>query len=237
MTVELLNGDVVTGEIVERTDEHIVLKHPVLGRLDIPMNEVNPRSLHVGIAGSSFLEGWDKEVDIGFSGSQGDSDEADLVVGASLDFLNDRKRVTLSAHYALSYADKEIDDNNARASLLRDWLFPGSRWLGFSYTTYDFDDFEAWEHRVSTGGGPGYRIIPGEPLQLTFRTGPFIGYEFGDEDDARPEYAVGLFNTYKDKRGRKLNLFNTYYQTVDHPEFRNVTTFELRLPWCHGASA
>jgi putative salt-induced outer membrane protein YdiY len=138
--------------------------------------------------------------------------------------------VTLGAHYALSYADNEIDDNNARASLLRDWLFPGSRWLGFSYTTYDFDDFEAWEHRVVTGGGPGYRIIPGEPLQLTFRTGPFIGYEFGDEDDARPEYAVGLFNTYKNKRGVKFNLFNAYYQTVDHPEFRNVSTLELRLP-------
>src|SRR5688572_5607290 len=138
LTVELMNGDLVTGEVVERTDERIVLDHPVFGRLEIPMEKINPRSLNVGIAGTRLLAGWDKEVDLGVSGSEGDTDEADVLVGASLEYEDENEWWVLNARYTLSYADNEIDDDNARVSALRDWLFPGSRWLAFSYSVYDY---------------------------------------------------------------------------------------------------
>jgi putative salt-induced outer membrane protein YdiY len=229
MTVELKNGDVVSGEVIERTDEKIVLQHPVLGRLEIPMEQVTARSLHLGIWGTSFLAGWDKEVSVGFSGSEGDTDEADLLVGGDLDYADDRKRWQLRARYELSYTEDEKDDHNAQANALRDWLFEDSRWFAFSYTTYDFDEFEAWEHRLTTGGGPGYRIVPEGDFQLDLRTGPFIAYEFGDEDDARPEYALGFFGRWKPNDRHSITARNDYYQTLDHAEFRNVSGFEWKL--------
>jgi putative salt-induced outer membrane protein YdiY len=230
LTIELRNGDVLTGEVIERNDEQIVLEHPVLGRLAIPVEQITPRSLHVGIAGTRFLQGWDKEVDIGVAGSEGDTDEADVIGGAALDYEDERKLWRLDARYALSYSENEIDDHNARATALRDWLFPGSRWLAFSYTAYDYDDFEAWEHRLTTGAGPGYRIIPkGPPFDLTLRTGPFLTYEFGDEDDARPEYGLGFFANWKINEGTELRAHEVYYQTLDELEFRNITGVELKL--------
>ena len=229
MTVELKNGDVVTGEVIERTDERILLEHPVLGRLEIPMEQVTARSLHLGLFGTSLLAGWDKEVSVGFSGSEGDTDEADLLVGADLDYEDERKRWQLRARYELSYSENEKDDHNAQVSALRDWLFEESRWFAFSYTTYDFDEFEAWEHRVTSGFGPGYRIVPEGDFQLDMRTGPFITYEFGDEDDARPEYALGFFGRWKPNEHHSITARNVYFQTLDHAEFRNVSAFEWKL--------
>ena len=229
MTVELKNGDVVRGEVIERTDEKIVLQHDVLGRLEIPMEQVTARSLHVGLLGTSLLAGWDKEVSVGFSGSEGDTDEADLLVGADLDYEDKRKRWQMRARYELSYSENEKDDHNAQVSVLRDWLFETSRWFAFSYTTYDFDEFEAWEHRVTTGLGPGYRIVPEGDFQLDLRTGPFITYEFGDEDDARPEYAVGFFARWKPNEHHSVSARNVYFQTIDHAEFRNVSAFEWKI--------
>jgi putative salt-induced outer membrane protein YdiY len=238
MTVELSNGDVVTGEVIERTDEKLVLMHPVLGRLEIPVAEVTPRSLHVGLFGTRFLEGWDKEVSIGLTGSEGDTDETDVLVGGDLDYVDAQKRWMLRARYELSYSENEKDDHNAQVNALRDWLFQDSRWFAFSYTTYDFDDFEAWEHRVTTGFGPGYRIIPEGKLQLDLRTGPFITYEFGDEDDARPEYALGFFGRFDPNQGHSVRLSNVYYQTLDHVDFRNVSSLEwkIRIAFTSGLS-
>jgi len=229
MSVELLNGDVVTGEVIERTGERIVLQHPVLGRLEIPIAQVHPRALHVGIGGTWLLAGWDKELDVGFSGSKGDTDEADVVAGASLDYADEHKHWEITGHYEISYSESKLDDHNARATVLRDWRFPGSRWFAFSYSIYDFDSFEAWEHRLTSGAGPGYRVISDGPFELDTRVGPFFTYEFGDEDTARPEFALGLFGRWKPSETNSVRLSNTYLQTLDRTDFRNVSALEWKI--------
>lgn len=229
ITVKLKNGDVVTGELIERTDEHIVIEHPVLGRLEIPKRELSADTLHPGIAGTRFLEGWDKNLSVGFSGSEGDTDEADLLVGLTLDFTDERRHWELDGRYELSYADNDIDDHNARVTVLRDQLFPESRWFVFNYLTWDYDDFEAWKHRLSGGMGPGYRILPEGSFRLDARSGPFLTYEFGDEDDARPEGAFGLFARWTVSEGNTLRLSNLYFQTLDHAEYRNLSRVEWRI--------
>src|SRR5262245_54470061 len=123
VTVKLQNGDLITGEVIERTAEHIVIQHPLFGRLEIPNDEVSTDTLHPGIGGTRFLEGWDKEVSVGLSGSEGDTDEMDLLVGGDLDYTDAKKRWQIRARYALSYSENEKDDHNAQISALRDWLF------------------------------------------------------------------------------------------------------------------
>lgn len=44
-TLELTNGDKLTGTIMQRTDQAIVLKHPVLGELIIPVTQITKASL------------------------------------------------------------------------------------------------------------------------------------------------------------------------------------------------
>lgn len=229
VTVKLISGDVVTGELIERTHEHIVIQHPVFGRLEIPVDEISADTLHPGIFGTRFLAGWDKNLSVGFSGSEGDTDEADVIVGLSLESTNDRRHWELDGRYELSYADNEIDDHNAQGIVLRDQLFGDSRWFFFNYAQYDYDDFEAWKHRVTTGLGPGYKIIPEGDFKLTTRFGPFFTYEFGDEDDARPEGAAGLFANWKINEGHTLRINDVFLQTLDHGWYRNVSRLEWRI--------
>lgn len=229
ITVELKNGDTVSGDVVERDDERIVIDHAVFGRLEIPIEQIEPRSLHVGLFGSSVLAGWDKSLDVGVSGSEGSSDETDVLVGLALDYADDHKRWHLVGAYDVSYSDGGLDDHNANLQMARDWLYPGSRWFAYSYSIYDFDEFEAWKHRVTTGGGPGYRIFPKGPFELDARSGPFITYEFGDEDDARPEMALGLFGRWKISPLGSLRVSSIYYQTLDHDEQRNVSALEWKI--------
>jgi hypothetical protein len=191
VTVKLVNGDVVTGEVIERTADTSSSARDLRAAGD-PESRISADTLHPGILGTRFLEAG-TELDVGFSGSEGDTDEADVLAGITLAYTDERRHWELDGRYELSYADNDIDDHNAKATVLRDHLFPESRWFFFNYLGYDYDDYEAWEHRVSTGMGPGYRIIPKGAFQLTARAGPFLTYEFGDEDDARPEGAFGLF--------------------------------------------
>jgi len=229
VTVKLVSGDVVTGELIERTPEHIVIQHPIFGRLEIPTHEISADTLHPGLFGTRFLAGWDKNLTVGFSGSEGDTDEADVLIGITLDYKDEHRHWELDGRYELSYADNDIDDHNARVTALRDQLFPDSRWFFFNYLGYDYDDFEAWEHRVSTGLGPGYRIIPEGAFQLTARSGPFFTYEFGDEDDARPEGAFGLFALWTIREGNTLRVSDIFLQTLDHGWYRNVSRLEWRI--------
>jgi putative salt-induced outer membrane protein YdiY len=229
VTVKLHSGDVVTGELIERTPEHLVIEHPVFGRLEIPAQEISSDTLHPGIFGTKFLEGWDKDLTVGFSGSEGDTDEADLLISTSLGYTGKRQRWAIDGRYELSFADNDIDDNNARVTAIRDQLFPESRWFFFNYLAYDYDDFEAWEHRLSTGMGPGYHIIPEGKFQLDARVGPFLTYEFGDEDDARPEGGAGLYASWKIREGNTLRAWNAVFQTLDHWEQRNISRLEWKI--------
>lgn len=229
ITVKLISGDVVTGELIERTEERIVLQHPIFGRLEIPKHEISADTLHPGIAGTRILEGWDKNLTVGFSGSEGDTDEADVLAGITLGYTDERRHWELDARYELSYADNDIDDHNARATALRDQFFRDSRWFFFNYVQYDYDDFEAWEHRVTTGLGPGYKIIPDGSFRLSARGGPFFTYEFGDVNDARPEGAAGLFALWTIREGNTLRLSDVFLQTLDHWEYRNITRLEWRI--------
>jgi putative salt-induced outer membrane protein YdiY len=228
-TIELKNGDKVTGKILERTPDHVVLEHPVLGRLVVPGGDLAPSVTHPGILGTSFLEGWTKELNIGLGGSYGDTDEADLRIGGLLQHKTDRIHWRLDARYELSFGDGEIDDHNAHVTTLRDWLWPQSRWFAFTYGIYDYDDFENWKHRLTFGGGPAYHLLPGPTFELDARAGPFLTYEFGDEDNARPEGAAGLFATWRIGEGHTLELLDVYFQTLDEGAFRNITNFAWRV--------
>jgi len=228
-TVELLNGDKMTGTVLERTDHVIVLQHAVLGRLEIPIEKVAPASLHPGLLGTSILAGWKKELDFGVAGSSGDTDEADIRLALSLDRRSERHHWQLDGLYEVSYSEGEIDEHDASVTALHDWLWPGSRWFAFTFGVYDFDEFEAWEHRTTLGAGPAYHLLQNPSLNLDARFGPFITYEFGDENDARPEGALGLFAEWQIREGHSLTASNVYLQTLDEAELRSVSKLEWKV--------
>ena len=88
-TVELKSGEKLEGTILDSNDDYVEMEHAVLGRIKIPADEIKPPEepkVKPGLFGTSFLEGWNKALSAGLSGSDGKSNE----ISANVDFKRDR---------------------------------------------------------------------------------------------------------------------------------------------------
>lgn len=223
-TIELGNGDKVTGAVVERTDETIVMDHPVFGRIEIPVAEVKlPEPPNPGLFGTGFLAGWTRTFNLGVSGQEGNSKTTDVHVGLDAKAEDDQRRWAFHSEYNLSLADGSTTTNNAMASLGRDWLFPDSRWFLFTLGRLDFDDFRTWQLRLQGEAGVGYEFIRRETFELRGRTGPSVAQEW-NENQFRAEWLVGPEFVWKLSDRQQIEASNFfYYSFTPWAEFRNLS--------------
>ncbi len=223
-TIELENGDKVTGTIVERTDEKIVLTHDVLGRIEIPLAEVKPEEPpDPGLFGVGFLAGWTRTVSLGLSGQQSNINTTKIISALDADFEDDTRRWAFDARYNYSTADSDTTNHNAMVALGRDWLFSESRWFTFARGRFDYDDFRTWELRLQGDGGVGYEFIKWETFELRGRTGPSLVQEF-NESQFRAEWLAGPEFVWHLTPNQKLEASNFFfYSFTPWAEYRNLS--------------
>ncbi len=186
--VKLEDGDVLRGTVVEQTDTHIVLEHSVLGRLEIPRDQITD----LDIEDKKDVK-WDSHVNLAFNGAAGNTEESSLRIGGRSRRRTPGTRLRLDAAYYLSTSESVIDNNKLTVGIEHDWLLRGSRWFFFTDGRFDYDEFESWRQRLAAHVGPGYDIIGEEDLQLDARVGVGPRKEWGSEDDDwEPEGLLGL---------------------------------------------
>jgi putative salt-induced outer membrane protein YdiY len=242
--VRLKNGDVVSGEIVETSDAGLVLEHPVLGTLRIAAEQVDaqvrgdaelpapPVPPRPGLFGSGVLAGWNKQIQLGFSGSMGNSETRDILAGVRGNYADDSKRWVLDSGYFNAATDGEKTKSQAFASLLRDFLFPGKKIFAFAATRYDWDEFQEWDHRLNLSGGAGYAFLDRETFDLRGRLGIGVTKTFGSpgDDEWVPEAVVGLETEWLPAERQKVTAYTTFYPSLSDPgEFRNLTGVDWSL--------
>ena len=229
-TIELSNGDKVTGTVIERTDEKIALAHDVLGRIEIPVAQLMPpEPPNPGLFGTGFLEGWTRTFSFGLSGQEGNSKTLDLNGALDADYEDDTRRWAFDARYNYSTADSDTTNHNAMVALGRDWLFSESRWFVFAKSRFDYDDFRTWKYRIQGNGGVGYQFIERETFELRGRTGPSVVQEWR-EDQFRAEWLAGPELVWKLTPAQKIEASNFfYYAFTPWAEFRNVS--DLHWQW------
>lgn len=224
-TIELTNGDKVSGEVLEQTAERIVIEHPVFGRLEIPADRIQPpEAPNGGLFGTSFLAGWTRTFQLGVSGAKGNTRNNDVLAALDLDYEDDERRWAFDAAYRFGAADGETNKHDAFTQLRRDWLLPGSRWFFFGIGRFDYDQFKSWRTRLNGSGGVGYQFVKGERFELQGLFGPSVTKEF-NEDDFFVEALVGLEALWKIAPGHTLGLSNTIFPALnDLGEFRNLSS-------------
>ncbi len=230
-TLELANGDKLSGEVIERTEDRIVLEHAVLGRVAVPTAQLKPPEPATrGLFGTRFLRGWKRSVEMGLSGASGNSETKDLRAGVNLGYEDETRRWKFEARYLFSEQDHDTSQNNFRAILNRDFLRPSSRWFFFAGGRYDWDDFQNWEHRLTLGAGPGYELFTSESFDLRGRVGPSLTIQRGDDDDVKGELLLGLEAVWRISDAQTLNLSNSLFPALSDPgEFRNVTNADWTI--------
>lgn len=247
--VRLKNGDVVTGEIVETSAGGLVFEHPVLGRMQIAADQIDaqaegdaalpepPVPPRPGLFGTDVLAGWNKQIQLGFSGASGNSDSQDLLAGVRGDYADETKRWKFDSGYFRSSMDGDETKNQAFALLLRDFLFPGEKYFLFASTRYDYDQFQLWDHRLNLSGGAGYSFIEEETFDLRGRLGVGGTKTFGSpgDDEWVPEAVVGLESEWLPAERQKVTAYTTFYPSLsDLGEFRNLTGVDWQLALSDG---
>jgi len=170
--VDLANGDSIEVEIVEETDEALIVEHPQLGRIEIQKSDLKQAEPdEPGLFGTALLRGWSRQVSAGLSGAQGNSQ--DFSVNAGIKLQNDTK--TYRGSFVTAWFWASVDDdrstNNIFATYQHDFLFGDSPLYVFVNTRYAYDEFQFWRHRVTGSSGLGYQIIQNDTIDLRSELG------------------------------------------------------------------
>lgn len=245
-SIALAGGDVLTGTLVELSDERYVFDHETLGRLEIPSDRVAAFTagdgpppvaadaepeIRPGLFGTRFLRGWQRHIELGLNGSEGNTDEFDGIARLLGRAEDEHRRWKVDLAYFYSTRVNETSEHRANLELLRDWLTPGSRWFGFANARWDYDQFENWDHRVILGGGAGYELVKREELDLRGRLGLGLQRTFGgEESEIVPELRIGIDGEWRISDRVKLTAANDLFPNLREPgELRNVLDAALFL--------
>ena len=214
-TLVLANGDEINVEIIEWAVDHVVIEHPQLGEMRIELDELkldtgtppNP-----GLFGTRFMRGWNTDLDLGLNGEQNNSSSISLTFGSQLTYDDPWTRWRVIGRYFYNLnSDGADNDNNATLDVRRSWLFPESRWFAFAATRYQYDEFKAWEHRVTLTAGPGLHIVDTEHHNFDVILGPAYTREFGTNDAGKGEALIGLNYDWKISEHHSFDLDNQFF--------------------------
>lgn len=263
-TLVLVNGDSLQGTLVETTDTEVIFEHVALGRITLGLRQLQAESIedavaaareeaveeevaaaepepegeqdpHPGLFGTRIMQGWEKRIGAGISGNEGNTQTAEVNVRIGAKVEDEDRRWDLSTAYFYSRDDGSTTKNQVIARAVRDFLLTDSPWFFFLGSRYDYDEFEAWEHRISGTAGIGYEFFERETWDLLGRLGAGVTRTFGSEKDWTPEGVLGLEGSWQMNESVEFSAANTVLPALnDIGEFRNISRAGWTLDISHG---
>lgn len=234
--VTLPNGNVVTGQVVSRTDENITINNETFGQLTIPI--VDGVAVET-IAGPGAAEQppaeeespveevdenpWEIRFELGASGSRGNTDRDNFRSAITLNRDTDEMTTLISADYRWAAEDGSTTENRFYLRGRNEWKVPDSKWSYFAQGDADIDEFKDYDIRVSLFGGAGYRFIDTDEEKFKGRIGLGASRPFGapQDDEWVPEGMLGVDYFLKINDSVTFTALAEYYPNLeDLNEFR-----------------
>jgi putative salt-induced outer membrane protein YdiY len=174
---------------------------------------------------------WCASFELGLNGSEGNSDLFNFRFGA------DAKRETAASilKFDLDYKKDTTEDVETANRLFFDarheWLFGESPWTVFVHHTDEYDEFKAFDLRITFDAGVGYYFIKREGTSLQGRAGSGVSHEIGGpDDDWVPEAVLGATLEHQLTARQKLCATADYYPSwEDFEDFRAVTAVNWEI--------
>jgi putative salt-induced outer membrane protein YdiY len=179
----------------------------------------------------AWNEGWDYSFSAGISGASGNNENFAGRVTLGGERLTEAMETRGHASYLYSTSEGQRSASRGEIGLKNDWLLDGP-WRYFAQGLYEYDEFQAYQHRLSGAVGVGYEFINNDTTTLIGRVGVGGSYEFGKNADEKlvPEGLLGLDWTHKLSANTKLTASTTYYPSFDDfGEFRWVNSAGIEV--------
>lgn len=172
---------------------------------------------------ATIWDGWKYNVDLGLNGSAGNSEALNFRVGAGAKRISKEMETQLAVVY--SYATNKGTKSTSRGetSLRNDWNLGDGPWSIFAIAKAEYDEFQAWDWRVTLVAGPGYAFIKNDTTLLKGRVGLGVSREIGGQDNIwTPELDLGVDFSHKLSERTKI------FATVDYyPSLKRFTDYRV----------
>ncbi|MDP1564386.1 MAG: DUF481 domain-containing protein [Pirellulaceae bacterium] len=174
---------------------------------------------------SPWNSGWGASYELGLNGASGNATNFNMSTALKMTRTLNSRITNLDLNYAQASNDSVVIRDFALFRLRNEYLLGDSRWSIFTEGTLEYDRFQAFDFRLTTASGLGYRFIDNETTTLKTRTGLGTSREFGGpSDEWKPELALGLDFKHKLTNHQGLYVTNDLYPNwTDFSDFRMIT--------------
>lgn len=192
-------------------------------------------------AGAKKKSPWDSQIELGLTSTDGSTQDTSLRLGLRTSRKTERSLLRGDASHRLTTSRGDRTENRFTAGLFGEANRRDSRWSAFGQGRLDVDEFQAWDRRITLGGGAGYRILDfkGQDdegqrydlLTLTGRVGGGFRKEYGSPtEEVVPEGLLGLELAYRISKNQRLSAVSTMYPDLaESGEIRLVSTLDWSI--------
>ena len=172
---------------------------------------------------------WEGSCELGFNGSEGNSETLNFRFGFDAKRKTDENILDLDLDYHKKTADYRETANRMFVDGRYEWLHGDSPWTSFVHQTTEYDEFKAYNVRLTVDMGVGYQFLDSDATSLMGRFGSGVSHEIGGPDRlVVPELTWGLEFEHQLTKRQKFKASTEYVPDVtDFADFRLNT----RLDW------
>ena len=172
---------------------------------------------------SDFWNSWKHNVEIGFNGAEGNSDNFSIRGGVG--FKREATDMVTVAGINYKYAQQDDTKSQSRgeAFIKNDYIWQDTKWGFFWQGKLEYDEFQAWDWRASFFLGPSYTFVKNDRTLFRGRAGLGFAYEMGGtaDEEVHPEAMLGFDWEHKINDRQKVFLTAEWYPSLDEfPEYR-----------------
>ena len=184
-----------------------------------------------GLLATGLLQGWQRELDIGINGSNGNSETLSVHAGFKAGYRDSNDVWKFITAYDTASDDGNTSRNQFFADLQKDWLWADSPWFTFAQGRYDWDELKDWNSRIALAAGLGYQFVKNNTWDIAGRAGLGGSRTYGGTDDQFvPEAVLGLDVGWTISERESVLFATTFYPSLEGGgEFRNISTMDWKM--------
>lgn len=217
----LANGDRLTGELVQETKTHVEVKHPQLGLIKIPREELlttvaaretaadakttRPSQPAESTAVKPKIAKWKRQVDVGYAQQAGAKEKQDLSLRMQLDGKHGANTYRATARLLQTEADGLTVTERREADFR--WRYDiNKRLFTQALTTYVEDGVRNIDLSLEQQIGGGYRIVDSPKHKANVGLGAVAQYLDRTDTETKTTVLGSFFQDYVYEVNSRLKL-------------------------------
>lgn len=170
-----------------------------------------------------YYKAWNGSFDLGANGSEGNSQNFNLRAGLNMKREVPWSITTLTMNYVNTSSNSVTTADRVFLDGRYEWLIADSPWSLYVHETTDYDEFRAFNLRITADAGVGYQFWKTDVSRFKGRLGPGVSREIGGPNDEWiPELVFGAI--YE----RQISKYQKFNCTIDYfPEISDFTNYRV----------